>query len=179
MSRQLFITIHLYLSSFFCAAVLLVATSGGLYLLGYGGDTQKTELATLDGGAALAADKSNAAVSAMLARAGVPDFGFDYIRDRGNTLYTRPTSETHYVMDIDGDAVTVTRVEPDLQKRMMELHMGHGPSWFKTFQKVFAAGMVFIILSGLWLGLSSPRLRRNTLISAGTGLVVFVGLLLS
>lgn len=179
MSRQLFITIHLYLSSFFAAAVLLVATSGGLYLMGNSGETAKSEVATLDGGAALSADKSHAAVSATLERAGIADFSFDYVKDRGDTLYTRPTSELHYVLNIAGDAITITRAEPNLQRRMMELHMGHGPTSFKTFQKVFAAGMVFIILSGLWLGLSSARLRRNTLISAGTGLVIFVALVMS
>ncbi|MFK7830382.1 MAG: hypothetical protein AB8B57_11445 [Congregibacter sp.] len=179
MSRQLFITIHLYLSSFFTAAVLLVATSGGLYLLGYSGETAKTEVATVDGGTALSTDSSPTAVSAILARAGITDFSFDYVRGRGTTFYTRPTSEPHYILEIAGDAVTVTLAEPNLQRRMMELHMGHGPSWFKNFQKFFAAGMVFIILSGLWLGLSSARLRRNTLISAGTGLLVFVALLMS
>jgi hypothetical protein len=61
---------------------------------------------------------------------------------------------------------------------MMELHMGHGPTSFKTFQKFFAVGMLFIILSGLWLGLSSARLRRNTGMAAGTGLAVFLLLVL-
>ncbi|GAB5413924.1 MAG: hypothetical protein Cons2KO_15270 [Congregibacter sp.] len=178
MSRSLFITIHLYLSSFFGAAVLLVAISGGLYLIGIKGDVAETVVATVDGGKALAADKSKAAVSAALEKAGVTDFAFDYVKDRGTTLYTRPTSETHYVLKLSGDDIEITRAEPTLQKRMMELHMGHGPTVYKTFQKVFAAGMVFIILSGLWLGLSSDRLRRNTLISAGAGLAIFIALIM-
>ena len=179
MSRQLFITIHLYLSSFFAAVVLLVATSGGLYLLGYSGETESTEVARVEGGLALDADRSKESVLAALARAGVADFDFGYVRHRDATLYTRPTSETHYVLTLSGDEITVNRVEPNLQKRMMELHMGHGPSVYKTFQKVFALGLVFIIVSGLWLGLSSPRLRRNTLLSAGAGLLVFVVLIMS
>jgi hypothetical protein len=56
---------------------------------------------------------------------------------------------------------------------MMELHMGHGPLAFKNFQKFFALGLIFIILSGLWLGLSSSRLRRRTLAAAGTGAAAF------
>jgi hypothetical protein len=178
-NRQLFITIHLYLSSFFAAAVLLVATSGGLYLLGFGGEVTSREIARLDGGLALDADRSKATVSAVLARAGIEDFSFDYVKDRGAVLQTRPTSELHYALSLDGDEITVTEAHPSLQKRMMELHMGHGPSAYKHFQKFFAAGMVFIILSGLWLGLSSSRLRRNTLLSAGMGLLVFVVLIMS
>ena len=179
MSRQLLITIHLYLSSFFAAVILLVAISGGLYLLGYGGEVATTEVATVSGGAQLDGDRSKDSVAAVLARAGIENFSFDYVRHRGNTLYTRPTSEPHYILTIEGDEITVTEAQPNLQKRMMELHMGHGPSIYKNFQKFFAAGMVFIMVSGLWLGLSSPRLRRNTLISAGSGLLIFIVLIMS
>jgi len=34
MNRKLLVTVHLYLASFFTPAVLLVAISGGLYLIG-------------------------------------------------------------------------------------------------------------------------------------------------
>ena len=114
-----------------------------------------------------------------LATAGIEDFGFSYVITRGDTLYTRPTSRAYYGLTVEGDAVTITRNEPSFQKKLQELHFGHGPSLYREFQKVFAAGMVFIILSGLWLGLSSDRLRRNTLISAGAGVVVFVALIMS
>ena len=38
MDRKLLITLHLYLSAFFAPAVILVAVSGGLYLLGVKGN---------------------------------------------------------------------------------------------------------------------------------------------
>ena len=69
--------------------------------------------------------------------------------------------------------------EPSLQKRMIELHMGHGPTAYKTYQKVFAAGMLFIILTGLWLGLSSARLRVSTAMISGAGVLLFFWLALS
>ncbi len=71
--------------------------------------------------------------------------------------------------------------EPSLQKRMIELHMGHGP-WptaYKSYQKAFAAGMLFIILTGLWLGLSSVRLRFSTAVISGVGVLLFLWLALS
>jgi hypothetical protein len=125
------------------------------------------------------ADASETAVMAALAEAGIEDFGFSYVITRGDTLYTRPTSRLYYGLKVDGDSITVTRNEPSFVKKLQELHFGHGPSLYREFQKVFAAGMVFIILSGLWLGLSSPRLRRNTLISVGAGVVVFFALIWS
>lgn len=178
MNRSLLVTIHLYLSSFFAAAVLLVAVSGGLYLIGVKGSVQQEAVGTFPGGAELLAEPDVDQVLAVLATAGIDDFSFEYVKKGGNTVFTRPTSRLHYVLAVDGDAITVTRNTPDLQKRMIELHKGHGPTLFKTFQKVFAAGMIFMILSGLWLGLQSPRLRRTTLITAGSGLVVFLGLVL-
>lgn len=179
MGRALLIKIHLYMSSFFAVLVLLVAFSGGMYLLDVKGSVAETEVGEINGGVALMADPSKKAVLAALSQAGIDDFSFDYVITRGDTLFTRPTSRTHYGLTVDGDTVTISRNEPSFQKRMQELHFGHGPSIYRHFQKVFAAGMLFIILSGLWLGLSSDRLRRNTLYSAGTGLIVFIALVLS
>lgn len=179
MGRALLIKIHLYLSSFFAVIVLLVAFSGGMYLIGVKGSLDTIEVGATKGGVALMADPSKDAVLAALATAGIADFSFDYVITRGDTLYTRPTSRTYYGLQVDGDTVTISRNAPSFQKRMQELHFGHGPSIYREFQKVFAAGMVFIILSGLWLGLSSPRLRMNTLVSAGTGLILFIGLIMA
>lgn len=174
MNRSLLITIHLYLASFFSAAVILVALSGGLYLLGVKGSKEETTVATLPLAAhALPANADKETVLGLLAAAGISDFDFEYVRQGGSQAVTRPTSRTHYRLKTEGSTLVVTRIEPDLQSRMIELHKGHGPTAFKTFQKVFAAGLLFVILSGLWLGLSSDRLRRNTVVVAGAGLLVF------
>ena len=41
MNRKLLITIHMYLAAFFAPAVLLVAISGGLYLIGVKGEVEQ------------------------------------------------------------------------------------------------------------------------------------------
>ena len=68
----------------------------------------------------------------------------------------------------------LTRHEPNLQKVLVELYKGHGPQLFKTFQKVMAVALMFVLLTGLWLGISSKGLRTQTAISAGAGVLVFV-----
>ena len=178
MSRALFIQIHLYLSAFFSVAVILVATSGGLYLLGMKGSVETTRVAVLSGATEQLSQPSKASVLAVLKQAGVTDFDFDYVKDRGSVLQTRPTSQPYYQLKIAGEAVEVDYMVPSLQKRMMELHMGHGPSSYRIYQQIFAAGMLFIIISGLWLGLSSPRLQKPTAIAAGGGLLLFAVLAL-
>jgi hypothetical protein len=94
-------------------------------------------------------------------------------------LITRPTTRPFYTLDIRGDEITVRYNEPSLQKRMIELHMGHGPTAYKRYQQVFAAGLLFIMLSGLWLGLSSARLRVSTALISGSGLLLFLWLALN
>lgn len=178
MSRKLIITIHMYLAAFFAPAVLLVAISGGLYLAGVKGDViqepiyNSSEL-TIDS----ESSSLNADVAALLVSAGVEAYRFEYVKVSGTTLTTRPTSSKHYLIKLNNDGAEVIRARPNLQSRMIELHKGHGPNTFKTFQKVFAMGLIFIILSGLWLGISAARLRRSTLLTAASGAVIFALLL--
>ena len=44
MNRKLIISVHMYLSAFFTPAVLLMATSGGLYLTGIKGKVEQEEV---------------------------------------------------------------------------------------------------------------------------------------
>ena len=178
MTRTLLIKLHLYLSAFFSAAIVLVALSGGLYLIGIKGSIQQTPVGTVSAGSQLLQDPSEKNVHAALASLGVSDFAFEYVKQKGSQLITRPTTRPFYTLDISGDEVVVQYNEPSLQKRMIELHMGHGPTAYKTYQQVFAAGMLFIILSGLWLGLSSARLRLSTAVISGTGVLLFLWLAL-
>jgi hypothetical protein len=178
MNRSLLITLHMYLAAFFAVFVLLVSISGGLYLLGVKGSMSRDTVYSGTGAEGLSAlledgDALRGAVVELLAEAGVDDYRFEYVKVKGNTLYTRPTSRTHYVIEL-GDEISVTRSRPSLQAALMELHMGHGPGAFKTFQKFFALGLIFIIMSGLWLGLSAERLRLRTLTAAGIGVLAFL-----
>lgn len=179
MARALLIKLHLYCSAFFAAAIVLVAVSGGLYLIGIKGTIEQMPVGTLATGQQLLLDPSEAKVQAALASLGVSDFEFEYVNKKGSQLITRPTTRPFYTLDINGDEAVVQYNEPSLQKRMIELHMGHGPTAYKTYQQVFAAGMLFIILTGLWLGLSSARLRFSTAMISGAGVILFLWLALS
>ena len=179
MARALLIKLHLYCSAFFAAAIMLVAVSGGLYLIGIKGTIEQTPVGTLATGQQLLQDPSKSNVQAALATIGVSDFEFEYVKQKGSQLITRPTTRPFYTLDISGEEAVVRYNEPSLQKRMIELHMGHGPTAYKAYQQVFAAGMLFIILTGLWLGLSSARLRFSTAVISGAGVILFLWLALS
>ena len=112
MSRALFIQIHLYLSAFFSVAVILVATSGGLYLLGVKGSIETTRVAVLPAAAMQLVEPSKANVLMVLEQAGVSGFDFDYVKDRGSVLQTRPTSRPYYQLTKSGEAVEIDYVVP-------------------------------------------------------------------
>ena len=179
MDRKLLITIHMYLAAFLAPPVLLVAISGGLYLAGIKGTVEEQAIysssdATIDS----QSTSLDTEVATLLAKAGVTSYSFEYVKVKGPNLYTRPTSSHHYIIKSTDGGLQVIHAIPSLQSRMIELHKGHGPSAFKTYQKAFAVGLIFIMLSGLWLGISAARLRRSTLLTAAAGSVIFALLLL-
>ena len=170
--RNFWISLHLYAAAFFAPTLLLVVISGGLYLVDIKGTVTSTPVAVPSGVVINPASASlEADVRALLRDIGITH-DFEYVKKSGNTLYTRPTSRTHYEISVADDSVTVKHNVPDLQKRLIELHKGHGPLWFKDFQKVLAVGVLFIVLSGLWLGLSSAGLRARTIATGVIGLAV-------
>ncbi len=179
MTRKKILSLHMYLAAFFAPTVILVAVSGGLYLAGVKGSVEQETIYSSDT-VSISAESSTlqADVTALLADAGVKSYNYDYVKVKGTTLYTRPTSKDHYVIKLRATGVDVIHASPDLQSRMIELHKGHGPSKFKTFQTAFSVGLTFIIISGLWLGISATRLRRPTLLTASVGALVFAVLLL-
>ena len=89
-------------------------------------------------------------------------------------LYTRPTSREHYEIVVSGEGLNINKNSPSLQKSLVELHKGHGPRLFKTAQKFMAGGLLLVLLTGAWLGLSSRILRTRTSIMIGIGTIATI-----
>ncbi|MCZ6830619.1 MAG: PepSY domain-containing protein [Gammaproteobacteria bacterium] len=177
-NRSFFISLHMYLAAFFAPVIFLVCISGGLYLVGIKGSVEQTPVfQSTDYAIDTGAEGLKAEVDALLTAAGVTEYEYEYVKVKGNTLYTRPTSRGHYVINL-GEGVEVIRAEPSLQSAMIELHKGHGPTAYKTFQKLFAVALLLIVSSGLFLGLSATRLRSRTLATSLMGATVFALLVL-
>jgi RNase P/RNase MRP subunit p29 len=173
MKRSLLIKLHLYAAALLAPAFLFLAVSGGLYLVGIKGSVEQT-VVIFSG--QLVLDPSSQSldedVRKVLSAAGI-SHDFEYVKVKGDTLVTRPTSRNFYKFDEKPEGLVITYNEPSLQAKLIELHKGHGPEIFKTFQKLVAIGLLFVVLSGFWLGVSSLGLRRNTLIVTGFGAVLF------
>ncbi len=173
MTRKLASQIHLYLAMFLAPIMLMIAISGGLYLFGFKGDTVKTDINVNQPVLLNLADANlEQQVRDLLTQHG-QDSEFEYIKQGGNTLYTRPTSTTHFMINLNEQEVTLTKVEPDLVKSLVELHKGHGPLAFKTLQKVTAIGLIVLLITGVIMALYNRRMKMNASISFTAGCLVF------
>ena len=179
MTRSFWIKAHLIAAAFFTPALILIAISGGLYLLGIKGEVTQTPV-SISAGTKLNFESSDLQmdVSKLLDELNI-EHDFEYLKVSGNTVTTRPTSRIFYTFSRTREGVEIAHNRPSLQKVLVELHKGHGPMMFKDFQKAMAFGLLFILLSGTWLGLSSQGLRSTTVAAAGSGLALMLALILA
>lgn len=182
MNRKLLVTLHLYLAAFFTPMVLLVSITGGLYLYGIKGSSTSTQVAVLAEQTLKVPKEAQAAhdyVTELLQAAGI-EHRFAYVRAQGPAATTRPTHRTHYQFRQGATGIEVNKVEPNLMMSALELHKGHGPQWFRSFETVFALGLVLVMLTGFWLGLQSAMLRSRTLVltAVGTAVTLLLALVL-
>ena len=174
MNRKLIMTLHLYLAALFTPVMLILAASGGLYLFGYKGEMEKGTPVFVDK-VSLFDETGNThdRVKNLLVEVGLDD-DFEYIKQRGKKIQTRPTSRDHYEITEHKGGVKIVPVSPDLQASMLELHKGHGPKIFKTLEKVVAVGLFLILFTGLVIGLMSPLFKKPTVIISFMGIIIFV-----
>ena len=172
--RRKLIQLHLYVAAFFLPMLVAMAVSGGLYLTGDKGSTARTPIEiTAPQSLSVSSQTLEADVRTFL-KANKIVHDFEYLKVSGSTLMTRPTSRTYYEIKTSVDADQLSRVEPDWIKVLVELHKGHGPLWYKDLQKLMSLGLLFVLISGVWLGISSQALRIPTLLSTAAGGVLFI-----
>lgn len=172
--RKYLILAHLWLAGLMAPAFALHAISGGLYLLDIKGEAA-TERVALPSGAALSFESATLEddVRALLGTANI-EHDFEYIRNRGTVIQLRPTSKTYLEFKQTPQGLSATRVKPDTVRSLMELHKGHGPQIFKTYQKLVALLLIAVVLGGILVGLLAKTYRRQTITASVIGLIVFV-----
>ncbi len=173
--RQFLVTVHLLFAGFMTPAFLLLAVSGGLYLLGNKGQVT-TQVINLPASASLdfKSKTLNSDVQALLTGVGI-EHRFEYVKKRSDTkLHLRPTSRRYIEINQTKNGLTASYKTPNLQKSMIELHKGHGPKLFKLYQKFVALALLFVIIGGVFVGLLARPYRRKTVASIILGSTVFL-----
>ena len=172
--RKYLILAHLWLAGLMAPAFALHAISGGLYLMDIKGEAATERLALPE--AAQLDFKSptlEADVKSLLKQANV-DHDFEYIRNRGAVIQLRPTSKPYLEFKQTPQGLTASRVKPNAVRSMMELHKGHGPQLFKSYQKLVAVLLLGVVFGGILVGLMARAYRRQTIVAVAIGIVTFV-----
>lgn len=173
-TRKLFILIHLCLAALFAPVFLLVAISGGLYLVGIEGEVEATELTLPDGFVVNPrSDTVRKDIQEVLAENGL-SLDFEMVRGRGGNMQTRPTSRTFVQFRTTPQGIVATLSEPNLAFALMELHKGHGPSWYRLYQQVAALVLCLAVISGVIVGVLLPAYRATTIAISAAGVFLFL-----
>lgn len=92
-----------------------------------------------------------------------------YWKGKNHSVTLRPSSK--------GELYAVLSVKtPSWYSRFMRLHKGKGGDLFDIFAITAAIVFMFILISGVIIGLQVPIFRRLTLFSLGGGIVLFVSM---
>lgn len=174
--RRILILIHLYLASILAPVFILVAVTGALKLARIDPAVQSSPIelpatATLDFQSPSLEDD----IREVLDDAGVR-IKFEYIRSRGNSAMTRPTSQSFVQFDNTPDGLTASLKNPNLHYRLMELHKGHGPTAFRYYQILAGISLLLVVLGGLTVGVMAKAYRRPTLLAFAGGSALFLTL---
>jgi len=172
--RKYLVLAHLWLAGLMAPAFALHAISGGLYLMNIKGEAS-TERVALPANAKLdfESETLEADVRAFLKSANLKH-DFEYIRNRGTVIQLRPTSKTYLEFRQTPQGLSATRVKPNNIRSMMELHKGHGPKLFKSYQKLVALLLLGVVFGGILVGLLSKAYRRQTTVAVIGGIVLFI-----
>jgi len=136
--RKLLTLLHLFAAGFMAPAFLLLAVTGGAYLIGEKGQETKVAIQLPAGTVIdLKSATAEADIRALLKSANV-DHDFEYLKNRGTTAQTRPTSRTYISFKQQDGQWIAEKVTPNFMKAAIEIHKGHGPLLLKTYHKLVA-----------------------------------------
>lgn len=168
------INTHLILAAVFMPLMLMMPFTGALYILGYQGDQTKTEVFRITEPVPEDEKEKEDFFRRQLAAKGI-DARFEYVRSTKTDFILRPATRVHYVASkAEGNELIFYRMEPNVLKRMIELHKGHGPRMMRWFEVAFGLALILTTLSGLWLAWTVKPYRTITLTSFTVGVVLIL-----
>jgi len=172
--RKYLILAHLWLAGLMAPAFALHAISGGLYLMNIKGEAATERVALpVDAKLDFKSETLEADVRTLLTNANIKH-DFEYVKIRETLIQLRPTSKPYLEFKQTPQGLSATRIKPNTVRSMMELHKGHGPQLFKTYQKLVALFLLAVVFGGILVGLLAKAYRRHTVIAVGVGLISFV-----
>lgn len=175
-NRKVLTYVHLSLASLFMPLLLMMPFTGVMYILGFKGEQKVAEAFRIPAATIPADEAEREDFFRKVFAANAVDYSFSYIRAGGKEFTFRPTSRTHYVAAVSDAGekaeIVFSKVEPNLLKRLIEVHKGHGPVAMRWFEVAFGIALIFTTFSGLWLAWTVQPYRKATLVSFGLGALI-------
>ena len=172
--RHFMILAHLFAAGFMAPAFLLVAITGGMHMVGGVEHETKTPIALPSGTTIdLKSPTAEADIRALLKSANV-DHDFEYLKNRGTSAQTRPTSRPYISFKKKEGEWIAEKVTPNFMKAAMEIHKGHGPKLLRTYHKVVALMLLGVVFGGIFVGLLAKAYRRKTIAATAIGTLVYL-----
>jgi hypothetical protein len=175
--RKLLILFHLFAAGFMAPAFLLVAVTGGMHMVG-GVEKETRAPIELPAGTIidLKSSTAEADIRALLKSANI-DHDFEYLRNRGTTAQTRPTSRPYINFKQQDGQWVAEKVTPNFMKAAMQIHKGYGPRILKTYHKIVAIMLLGVVFGGIFVGLLSKAYRRQTIGAVSVGTLLYLVLI--
>ncbi len=163
---------HLGLASLFMPMLLLMPFTGAMYLWGFKGEEKKTVVFQISEPIPATTPEQETFFRDQFQRAGV-NYNFETFAISKISVTFRPQSRDYYAaVPSEAGGWEVSKVEPNLLKRLIEIHKGHGPNMMRIFESIFGIALIFTTLSGLWLAFTVKPYLKVTLVSFGVGAAV-------
>ena len=172
--RKLLILFHLFAAGFMAPAFLLLAITGGMHMVG-GVESETKAPIELPVGTVidLKSPTAEADIRALLKSAKI-DHDFEYLKNRGTTAQTRPTSRSYISFKQKDGQWTAEKVTPNFMKAAMEIHKGHGPKLLRTYHKIVALMLMGVVFGGIFVGLLARAYRRKTIGAVAIGTLIYL-----
>lgn len=168
MNRKTWISLHVGLAAFFLPYLLLMPLSGVFYLLDFKGSEQKSAAFVIQGFAPSSDTEAETFFRDEFKKQG-SNYTFEYLKKNGDGFLFRPTSQNYHTATKTETGYQVELVQPDLTRRVIELHKGHGPKFMRTVEIAFGIALILVTLSGLYLSITVTAYRRLTFGAFGVG----------
>lgn len=173
-SRNYIVKTHLILASLLMPFLLLMPLSGVFYLLDIKGETVNEFSFVVSEPIPFEAEAKIQFFREQFKKNNI-DFEFESIKDAGKELIFRPTTKLYYTaILIPENDIRVYKSKPNLVKKLIELHKGHGPKILRILEIIFGISLITIALSGVWIAVITKPYRKPMLISFSIGAIVIL-----
>lgn len=175
-TRSVWMQLHAYIACFFLPAALLYALTGGLYLLGYeGGVSKDSEYHyALEGG--WPEDKNiarNIVIKEMKRLGHDVALPKKYYLWEGKHDWFSFKREVLLIPEANGH-VELKIMEHNFWRQLLLIHKGFAGDVIKIFSILWGISLIFSQLSGVILALNIKKIRRNSFMSIGVGLLFLI-----